>query len=72
MSKYKFIKSTFQMRDELYNLWDNFEVYNFLEGYKWICDKEQNICECLTRYGRDNFIASCRIDYIVKQHSEYR
>lgn len=60
------------MRDELYNLWDNFEIYNFLEGYKWICDKEQDICGCIPRHTRDDYIEGCRIDYIIKQYGEYR
>jgi len=69
MSKYKFIKSTYQMRDELYNLWDNFELLKFMEGYDYIMKCEQEICNCLTNYGRNDFIESCRINYIVKQYS---
>lgn len=69
MSKYKFIKSTYQMRDELYNLWDNFELLNFIEGYDYIIKREQEICSCLTKYGRTDFIEGCRIDYIVRQYS---
>jgi hypothetical protein len=69
MSKYKFIKSTFQMRDELYNLWDNFELLQFMEGYDYIMKREQEICNCITNYGRNDFIEGCRIDYIVKQYS---
>jgi hypothetical protein len=69
MSKYKFIKSTYQMRDELYNLWDNFELLQFMEGYDYIMKREQEICNCLTTYGRNDFIEGCRIDYIVRQYS---
>lgn len=57
------------MRDELYNLWDNFELLKFMEGYDYIMKCEQEICNCLTNYGRNDFIESCRINYIVKQYS---
>ena len=68
--KYKYIKSDDQMRTQLYNLWDNFELLNFLEGYDYIIKRERDICECLTDYVADDFIEGCRIDYIVSQYIE--
>ena len=68
MAKYKFIKSKIQMRNELYNIWNNFEVYKFLEGYHWIHNKEKEICECLMEKDRADFIEGCRIDWIMKDY----
>lgn len=58
------------MRSELYNIWNNFEIYKFLEGYIWIHEKEKQICECLTEKHRTEFIESCRIDWIMKDYQK--
>ena len=56
------------MRDELFTLWDNFEIYKFLKGYKWIAAREHEICECLTKDEREVFIETNRCDWILAEY----
>jgi hypothetical protein len=69
MTKYKYLKSQQQMRDELYTLWNNYEVYVFLQGYDWVKNREHEICHILTTDEREVFIETNRCDWIL---SEYR
>ncbi len=58
------------MRDELFTLWDNFELYVFLKGYDWIKNKENEICSCLTKDSREVFIETNRCSWIVNEYIE--
>ena len=56
------------MRDELFTLWNNFEIYKFLKGYDWIDKREHEICECLTKDERLVFIETNRCDWILAEY----
>lgn len=56
------------MRQELFNLWDNFELYKFLKGYEWIDRKENEICHFLTKDEREVFIETNRCDWILDHY----
>ena len=58
------------MRDELYTLWDNFEIYVFLQGYAWCKNREQEICHILTTDEREVFIETNRCDWLLKEYKE--
>jgi len=59
-----------KMRDELYALWNNYELYVFLEGYDWVQNQEHEICHLLTRDEREVFIETNRCDWILKEYEE--
>ena len=65
MSKYQWIKSEFEIRDQLYNLWDNFPLYKFINGAQWIRKRELDIAECLAN--RETFIELTRCDWLLEQ-----
>ena len=44
------------MREQLFQLWNNYEVYVFLQGYEWVKNREREICHILTRGPRELFI----------------
>jgi hypothetical protein len=58
------------MRDQLFTLWDNFEIYKFLKGYEWIDKREQEICECLTKDEQEVFIETNRCDWILAEYKD--
>ncbi len=58
------------MRDELFNLWNNFEVYVFLQGYDWCSKREHEICHILTKHERNMFIELNRCDWILGEYTE--
>ena len=53
------------MREQLFNLWNNYEILKFLKGDDWINKKENEICECLTERQRFIFIELQRFDWIL-------
>ena len=58
------------MRDELFTLWNNFEVYVFLQGYDWCKKREQEICHILTTDERLVFIETNRCDWFLDNLNE--
>lgn len=68
MTKYKYLKSQQQMRDELYALWDNIEVYVFVEGYNYVQKREHEICHILTLHDRKVFIETNRCDWLLTEY----
>jgi hypothetical protein len=55
------------MREELFHLWNNYEVFMFLKGYVWIKKREYDICECLSKDNRIVFIETNRCDWILDE-----
>ena len=53
MSKFKFIKSEQQMMFELFTLWDNKNLYTFLQGEDYVRQKEREITKQLTNNKRE-------------------
>lgn len=68
MSKYKYIKSEEQMREQLFHLWDNYEILIFLKGHDYIEKRERLICECLTDRQSVLFVELQRFDWIVDHY----
>jgi len=64
MSKFKFIKSEQQMMFELFTLWDNKNLYTFLEGEEYVKEKEREITKQLTNHKREMFILLAEFEYI--------
>jgi hypothetical protein len=56
------------MREQLFHLWNNYEMLKFLEGERYIRNREHQICECLTERQRILFIELQRFDYIILQY----
>jgi len=56
------------MREQLYHLWNNYEILKFLKGDDWIDNREHEICECLTERQRNLFIELQRFDWIVEHY----
>ena len=67
MRKFKYIKSNQQMRDELFALWNNFEVYIFLQGHDWCRKREHEICHIMTKDEREVFIETNRCDWLLDE-----
>lgn len=65
MRKFKYIKSNEQMRNDLFNLWNNMELYKFLKGYDWIIKQEHEICHIMTKDEREVFIEINRCDWLL-------
>lgn len=65
MTKYQFIKSKLEIIEQLYNLWDNYPLYKFVNDAQWIRKRELQISECLI--DREEFIEICRINYKLKE-----
>ena len=63
--KYEWIKSKLKVKDELFQLWENYPLYKFINGAQWIRKRELNIAECLI--DREEFIEQCRTVYHVEQ-----
>ena len=59
-----------KMRDELFTLWDNYELYVFLKGYDWIQNREHEICHLFTKDEREVFIETNRCDWILKDYKD--
>lgn len=57
------------MREQLYHLWNNYEILKFLKGEQYIRNREDAICECLSKRQRNLFIELQRFDYIVEQYT---
>lgn len=70
MKKYQWLKSSEQMREQLFQLWNNYEVYVFLQGYEWVKNREREICHILTRGPRELFIETTRCDWLLSQYTE--
>jgi hypothetical protein len=64
MSKFKFIKSEQQMMFELFTLWDNKNLYTFLQGEEYVTQKEREITKQLTNNKREMFILLAEFEYI--------
>ena len=64
MSKFKFIKSEQQMMYELFTLWDNKNLYTFLQGEEYVKQKEREITKHLTKDKREMFILLAEFEYI--------
>lgn len=56
------------MREQLFNLWSNYEILKFLKGDDWIEKREREICECLTERQASLFIELQRFDWIVDHY----
>jgi len=67
MSKYQYIKSSEQMVNELKLLWNNTELYTFLEGPDYIQKQEKEICRCLTNKKKELFILLAKTDWLLEQ-----
>lgn len=67
MTKYHFIKSKLKIATELHELWDNYPLYKFMYGTKWIRDREFEICQSLTRNEATDWIEVCRTVWIQRQ-----
>lgn len=65
MTQYQFIKTKFKIKDELYNLWENYPLYKFISGAQWIRKRELDIAECLI--DRDKFIEQCRMVWQIEE-----
>lgn len=65
----KFVKSHAQMVIELRQLWENYDIYKFLEGEDFIRKKELSICECIPNHKgeRDMFIDLNRFDWLLEE-----
>jgi hypothetical protein len=59
-----------KMREELFTLWDNYELYVFLKGYEWVQNREHEICHLFTNDEREVFIETNRCDWILKDYKE--
>ena len=64
MSKFKYIKSEQQMMFELFTLWDNKNLYTFLQGEEYVTQKEREITKQLTSNKREMFILLAEFEYI--------
>jgi len=56
------------MREQLYHLWNNYDILKFLKGDVWITKREHEICECLTERQRHLFIELQRFDWIIDHY----
>lgn len=56
------------MREQLFNLWNNYEILKFLKGDIWVKNKEREICECLTEQQSILFIELQRFDWILDHY----
>ena len=67
--KFSFIKSKLKMIDELYDLWDNQELYRFIKGREYIRERELEITECIPSadFEKDFFIEYARSQWMEKQ-----
>lgn len=58
------------MRDELFQLWNNYELYVFLQGYEWCRKHEHEICHIMTKDERLVFIETNRCDWLLEQYRD--
>ena len=58
------------MRDELFQLWNNYELYVFLQGYAWCKKREHEICHIMTKDEREVFIETNRCDWLLEQYKD--
>ncbi len=58
------------MREQLFQFWNNYEMYIFLQGYEWCKQREHEICHILTRGARELFIETTRCDWILENYRE--
>jgi hypothetical protein len=58
------------MRDELFQLWNNFELYVFMQGYEWCKKREHEICHIMTKDEREVFIETNRCDWLLEQYKD--
>lgn len=64
MTKYRYLKSNEQMMYELFTLWDNQNLYTFLNGEEYVKQQEREICKQLTKNKREMFILLAEFEYI--------
>lgn len=64
MTKFKYLKSKEQMMYELFTLWDNRNLYEFLNGEEYVHQQEREITKQLTKKEREMFILLAEFDYI--------
>jgi hypothetical protein len=64
MSRFQYLKSNEQMVYELFTLWDNKNLYEFLNGEEYVRQQEREITKQLTKKDREMFILLAEFDYI--------
>jgi hypothetical protein len=58
MTKFQFIKTKLQVAEELHRLWDQYPLYKFINGAKWIRQRELEIAESVV--DAETWIELCR------------
>lgn len=68
MTKFKYLKSNEQMMYELFTLWDNQNLYTFLQGEEYVKEREHEICKQLPKNKREMFILLAEFEYIFSHN----
>ena len=61
-----------EMAHELFYLWDNIELYQFVYGKENIKDYERQICkQIVNNEDRDDFIEDCSLFWVCNDRHAY-